>query len=90
MIMSHDARIAAQSLKRLQAAIGYQELGMTAQAIRCLERVIDIDAAGPFRAVAQSMRAWLLDPESDDAGTFYLAEYFARSAHHAASRSHSL
>ena len=40
-------------VKRLSAAVGYLELGMTQQALACLD---DLDDLGPFKAVAEMLR----------------------------------
>lgn len=42
-----------RAVKRLSQAIGYLELGMTQQALACLE---GIDDPGPFTAVAEMLR----------------------------------
>lgn len=42
-----------RTVKRLSEAIGYLELGMTQQALACLE---GLDEPGPFTAVAEMLR----------------------------------
>ena len=42
-----------RTVKRLSEAIGYLELGMTPQALACLE---GLDEPGPFTAIAEMLR----------------------------------
>ena len=43
-------------LKRLRAAVGYRELGMTQHALRCLDSVASMGKVGPFTLVAEVLR----------------------------------
>lgn len=48
-----------RTIKRLSEAIGYLELGMTQQALACLDVLAcldGLDGPGPFRAVAEMLR----------------------------------
>ena len=44
---SHDRGV----LKRLKAAVGYHELGMTQHALRCLDSLASLGEIGPFGLV---------------------------------------
>jgi hypothetical protein len=43
------------TLKRLRAAIGYQELGMTQHALRCLDGLALLGKIGPFYLVVAAL-----------------------------------
>ncbi len=43
-------------LKRLKVAVGYQELGMTQHALRCLKSLASLGGIGPFGLVAEVLR----------------------------------
>ena len=41
--MKSEATTIVRVLKRLKAAVGYQELGMTQHAVRCLDSLASLD-----------------------------------------------
>jgi hypothetical protein len=43
-------------LKRLKAAVGYHELGMTQHALRCLDSLTQLGTISPFELVADVLR----------------------------------
>ena len=43
-------------LKRLKAAVGYHELGMTQHALRCLDSLVSLGGIGPFGLVVEVLR----------------------------------
>jgi len=54
--MKLNAIITVRVLKRLKAAVGYHELGMTQHALRCLDSVELLDTIGRFHLVADILR----------------------------------
>jgi hypothetical protein len=61
--MNTNAVLMVRALKRLKAAVGYYELGMTRHAtseLDCLRGMVD---TGPFRAAEQMLRAEVLKAE---------------------------
>jgi len=54
--MKLDAIITVRVLKRLKAAVGYHELGMTQHALGCLDSVGLLDTTGRFRLVVDVLR----------------------------------
>ena len=43
-------------LKRLKAAVGYHELGMSQHALRCLDSLVSLGKIGPFGLVQEILR----------------------------------
>ena len=54
--MESNASKIVRVLKRLKAAVGYQELGMTQHALRCLDSLMSLGNIGPFGLVADVLR----------------------------------
>ncbi len=54
--MEPNADTIARVLKRLKAAVGYHELGMTQHALRCLDSVLSLGKIGPFGLVQEVLR----------------------------------
>ncbi len=54
--MESNATVIVRVLKRLKAAIGYHELGMTQHALRCLNNLSSLGKIGPFDLVAEVLR----------------------------------
>ena len=54
--MKSNAGTIVWVLKRLKAAVGYHELGMTEHALRCLDSLASRDKIGPFCLVAEVLR----------------------------------
>ena len=52
---SNEAMI-VRVLKRLRAAVGYHELGMTRHALLCLDSLASLEKIGPFALVADVLR----------------------------------
>jgi hypothetical protein len=47
-------------MPRLRAAAGYHDLGMTRQAVCCLDSVLQMDEIGPFALAAEILRTEFL------------------------------
>jgi hypothetical protein len=56
MIMDRNTGTIIRILKRLRTAVGYQELGMTKHALRCLDSLGPLGKIGPFGLVADVLR----------------------------------
>ena len=54
--MESNAGMIVRVLKRLKAAVGYHELGMTQHALRCLDSVVSLGKIGPFALVEEVLR----------------------------------
>jgi len=54
--MKPNADMVVRVLKRLKAAVGYHELGMTPHALRCLDSLVSLGKIGPFGLVAEVLR----------------------------------
>ncbi len=54
--MKSNANTIVRVLKRLKAAVGYQELGMTRHALRCLDSLESLGKIGPFGLVQEVLR----------------------------------
>ncbi|MGO9111195.1 MAG: hypothetical protein ACLP9L_18375 [Thermoguttaceae bacterium] len=54
--MESKAGMIVRVLKRLRAAVGYHELGMTQHALRCLDSLTQLGKIGPFGLVAEVLR----------------------------------
>ncbi len=54
--MEFNAGTIVRVLKRLKAAVGYHELGMTQHALRCLDSLPQLGEIGPFELVAVFLR----------------------------------
>jgi hypothetical protein len=54
--MEPAANNAMRVLKRLRAAIGYDELGMSAHALRSLDSLASLGDIGPFALIADFLR----------------------------------
>jgi hypothetical protein len=54
--MEPNAIKTVRVLKRLKAAVGYHELGMTQHALRCLDGLAPLGQIGPFGLVADVLR----------------------------------
>ncbi|MGO9113709.1 MAG: hypothetical protein ACLP9L_31135 [Thermoguttaceae bacterium] len=54
--MESNAGMIVRVLKRLKAAVGYHELGMTQHALRCLDSLTQLGMIGPFGLVAEVLR----------------------------------
>jgi hypothetical protein len=54
--MKSNAGTIVRVLKRLKAAVGYQELGMTQHALCCLDSLVSLGKIGPFGLVADVLR----------------------------------
>jgi hypothetical protein len=62
--MMTNAEMTVRVLKRLKAAVGYHELGMTRHALRCLDSLTELGKIGPFGLVVEVMRGeFLRGPE---------------------------
>ena len=55
--MESDANMIVRVLKRLRAAVGYHELGMTQHALRCLDSLAPLGQIGPFGLVQEVLRS---------------------------------
>jgi len=55
----------ARVTKRLRAAVGYYELGMSRHAVQCLDSVLQLGEIGPFRVAEEILRAQFLKSEAD-------------------------
>ena len=55
--MESNAGMIMRVLKRLRAAVGYHELGMTQHALRCLDSLVSLGKIGPFGLVQEVLRA---------------------------------
>lgn len=55
-----EARTIVRVLKRLKAAVGYQELGMRTQALACLDDMLRLGDPGDFRRAERIIRADVL------------------------------
>jgi hypothetical protein len=63
--MESNAGMIARVLKRLKAAVGYHELGMTQQALRCLDSLDLLGEIGPFGVVQDVLRdVFVTNPEN--------------------------
>ncbi len=63
--MESNAGMIVRVLKRLKAAVGYHELGMTQHALRCLDSLPQLGKIGPFGLVAEVLRGeFVKDHES--------------------------
>jgi hypothetical protein len=59
-----NAEMTVRVLKRLKAAVGYHELGMTRHALRCLDSLTELGKIGPFGLVVEVIRGeFLRGPE---------------------------
>ena len=54
--MEFNAGKIVRVLKRLRAAVGYQELGMTQHALCCLDSLASMSNIGPFGLIAEVLR----------------------------------
>jgi hypothetical protein len=54
--MKSNAGMIVRVLKRLKAAVGYQELGMTRHALRCLDSLDSLGKIGPFGLIQEVLR----------------------------------
>jgi hypothetical protein len=54
--MESNAIMIVRVLKRLKAALGYHELGMTQHALRCLDSLESLGKIGPFGLVEEVLR----------------------------------
>ena len=54
--MDSNAGMIVRVTKRLKAAVGYHELGMTQHALRCLDGLASLGKIGPFGLVAEVLR----------------------------------
>jgi hypothetical protein len=54
--MESNAGMIVRVLKRLKAAVGYHELGMTQAALRCLDGLASLGKIGPFGLVQEVLR----------------------------------
>jgi len=64
--MESTAGMIVRVLKRLKTAVGYHELGMTLQALRCLDSLASPGKIGPFRPVQAVLRDEFLSNRDDD------------------------
>ena len=55
-----ESGTAVRVMKRLQAAVGYHELGMTQHALQCLTSLWELGDIGPFRAAQRILRTAIL------------------------------
>jgi hypothetical protein len=63
--MNYYQATAARALKRLRAAVGYYELGMSRHAINQLDSLLQLGDTGPFRLAAEILRAEFLKASAD-------------------------
>lgn len=63
--MESNAGMIVRVLKRLKAAIGYHELGMTRHALRCLDSLASLGKIGPFGLVREVLRGEFLSNRED-------------------------
>ncbi len=62
--MKLNADLIVRVLKRLKAAVGYHELGMTRHALRCLDSLTELGKIGRFGLIAEVLRGeFLRGPE---------------------------
>jgi len=54
--MESNANTIVRVLKRLKAAVGYHEMGMTQHALRCLDSLASLGNIGPFSLVEEVLR----------------------------------
>ena len=54
--MKSNATTTVLVLKRLKAAVGYHELGMTRHALRCLDSLTSLGKIGPFGLIEEVLR----------------------------------
>ena len=63
--MESNAGMIVRVLKRLKAAVGYHELGMTQHALRCLDSLTPLGTIGPFGLVTEVLRGEFVEhPEN--------------------------
>jgi hypothetical protein len=67
--MDRNAVKLARLFKRLKAAVGYHELGMTRHAVQCLDSLTDVGELGPFALVADVLRGEFLRGSADQFST---------------------
>jgi hypothetical protein len=58
--MESNAGMIVRVLKRLKAAVGYHELGMTQHALHCLDSLALLGKIGPFGLVREVLRGEFL------------------------------
>ena len=63
--MESNTGMIVRVLKRLKAAVGYHELGMTQHAVRCLDSLDLLGKIGPFGVVQDVLRdVFMTNPEN--------------------------
>ncbi len=63
--MESNTGMIVRVLKRLKAAVGYHELGMTQHAVRCLDSLDLLGKIGPFGVVQDVLRdVFITNPEN--------------------------
>ena len=65
--MEPNASKIVRVLKRLRAAVGYHELGMTQRAVQCLHSVESLGTIGPFAPVVDILRREIVRNQEDAA-----------------------
>jgi tetratricopeptide (TPR) repeat protein len=63
-----EAATVVRVIKRLKAAAGYYELGMTGHALERLDSLGELEPIGPFALAAEIMRAEFLKAQADYGG----------------------
>ena len=64
--MESNAGMIVRVLKRLKTAVGYQELGMTQHALRCLDSLASLGKIGPFGLVQEVLRGEFIKNRETD------------------------
>lgn len=60
-----DTRTVVRVMKRLNAAVGYHELGMPQHALQCLTSLWELGDIGPFRTAQRILRTAVLEGRED-------------------------
>jgi tetratricopeptide (TPR) repeat protein len=76
--MNGEAAIIVRVLKQLNAAVGYHELGMSDDALACLDRLRRLGNIGVFRPAEEILRAEFLTSRQDYGGAAVALENAAR------------
>ena len=78
-IMESDASMIVRVLKRLRAAVGYHELGMTQHALRCLDSLSPLGQIGSFGLVQEILRSEFVKDKEQHPSAAEALEMVART-----------